>query len=78
VAEEDPPRLILAGVVLQRKLQTELLVEAVGVLRVPDQEVSRIAGLRLDSEGFERDLRADARDVTKGNSKPAFHKWNGA
>ena len=50
VAEEDPPGLVLAGVVLQGKLQPELLVEAARVLRVADQEVTRVVGLRLERQ----------------------------
>jgi hypothetical protein len=40
-----------------------LLVEAARVLRVADQQVTRVVGLCFESESFESDFRADARHV---------------
>src|ERR1035441_5243590 len=65
LTQEEPSRFILAGVGLQGELQSQLLVEAARVLGVADQQIARIVRLRFESESFECDFRADARNVAQ-------------
>jgi hypothetical protein len=61
------------GELFQRQIESGFLVEAIDRIRVADQQVTPVVSGGFRSDGFERDLGADACDITKRNANPASH-----
>ena len=77
IAKKYPARLLFVAIGLQKQVQAKLPVERVGMFEVAYEQKARFVRLNFGRERFERDLGADARDVTKRDADEKVHVGEG-
>src|SRR6266566_4730588 len=73
MTKKYPARFLFVAIGLQNQVQAKLPVERVGMFEVAYEQKARFVRLNFGRERFERDLGADARDVTKRDADEKVH-----
>ena len=59
---------------LNRQIEGKYFVDPARITRVADQQIAGVIGGEFGGDRFERDLRADAGDVSERDPNPVRHK----